>query len=323
MDNVNVSVQAMLEQRKSEIINSSIIVSESFGDYALSEEAASIRARVNEIHESGTCSLEDMNEVITMIRESNLSTAAQKNIIGKVFEMWNTYNIESEVVEEGIFGLGNSTNRFDGDPAKNAEYIALLNEMDAFITYMVDVMEGDFAVADDILKLFEDAAKKAKKKEDLDKLLSACLNRMDKGNTTYNSATYKKYYDLYVKFNRLSRSFNNRYSKITMAEKKVVDSKFDQILEKLSTGMVRDWFVFQEIGNETPKTDRLNEAYLKLKEVDRDSAVNIANRIINTMYKVISSSWSQTVGNVRYMRKILGIELEVTTNWKIVHKIFK
>lgn len=321
MDNVKKSVQSMLEQRKSEIINSDIIVSESFGDYALSEDAVNIRSKVNKIQESGNCSLDDMNEVITMVRESNLSIAAQKNIVSKVFEMWNAS--ETEVVEEGIFNLGNSANRFDGDPAKNAEYIALLNEMDAFITYMVDVMEGDFAVADDILKLFEDAAKKAKKKEDLDKLLSSCLNRMDKGNTTYNSATYKKYYDLYVKFNRLSKSFNNRYSKITMTEKKVVDAKFDQILEKLSTGMVRDWFVFQEIGNETPKTDRLNEAYLKLKEVDRDTAVNIANRIINTMYKVISSSWSQTVGNVRYMRKILGIELEGTAKWKIVHKIFK
>lgn len=322
MDNVNESVQAMLEQRKSEIINSSSIIYESFGDYALSEDATNIRNRVNEIQENGTCSLEDMNEVITMVRESNLSIAAQKNIVSKIFEMWNTPT-ETEIVEEGILGLGNSTNRFDGDPTKNAEYIALLNEMDAFITYMVDVMEGDFAVADDILKLFENAAKKAKKKEDLDKLLSACLNRMDKGNTTYNSATYKNYYDLYVKFNRLSRSFNNRYSKITMAEKKVVDAKFDQILEKLSTGMVRDWFVFTEIGNKTPKTDRLNEAYLKLKEVDRDTAVNIANRIVNTMYKVISSSWSQTVGNVRYMRKILGIELEGTAKWKIVHKIFK
>lgn len=321
MYNITESVQAMLEQRKSEISNCTVI-SESFGDYALSEDATNIRAKVNQIHENGTCSLEEMNEIITMVRESNLSLASQKNIVSKVYEMWSN-SMDETAVTEGIFNLGNSTNRFDGDPAKNAEYIKLLNDMEAFITYMVDVMEGDFAVADDILKLFEDTAKKAKKKEDIEKLLSSCLNRMDKGNTVYNSSTYRKYYDLYLKFNKLSKSFNNRYSKITMAEKKAVDSKLDQILEKLSSGLIKDWFEFEDIGNKTPKTDRLNDAFLKIKEVDRDSAVNLSNRIISTLYKVLANSWGQTIGNVRYMRKILGIELEGTAKWKIVHKIFK
>lgn len=321
MYNITESVQAMLEQRKSEISNCAAI-SESFADYVLSEDATNIRIKVNQIQENGTCSLEEMNEIITMVRESNLSISTQKNIVSKVYEMWSN-SMDETAVTEGIFNFGNSTNRFDGDPVKNAEYIKLLNDMEAFITYMVDVMEGDFAVADDILKLFEDTAKKAKKKEDIEKLLSSCLNRMDKGNTVYNSSTYRKYYDLYLKFNKLSKSFNNRYSKITMAEKKAVDSKLDQILEKLSSGLIKDWFEFEDIGNKTPKTDRLNDAFLKIKEVDRDSAVNLSNRIISTLYKVLANSWGQTIGNVRYMRKILGIELEGTAKWKIVHKIFK
>ena len=108
-----------------------------------------------------------------------------------------------------------------------------------------------------------------------------------------------------------------------MAEKKIIDEKFDKILGNLYTGIVRDWFFFKQFGNKCPKTERLNEAYTKLKEVDRDSAIILAQRVINPMYNYIAKCWSNTVNNVGYMRRILGIELEGSAKWKIVHKIFK
>ena len=313
------NIQAMLDQRKSELAISS--VSESFGEYALSEEANAIREKINNIVISGNCSIVEMNDIITDIRESNLSENTQRILVKKIFEAYSANDVEDIVVEESITLLDNT--KFDGDPAKNAEYISLLREMDKFVSHIVDLLDADFDIANDILKLFEDHAKKDKTKEDIQKLLSDCLNRFDAGNKKYNKNLYKEYYEKFVKFNRISKSFNNRYSKITMAEKKVIDEKFDKILATLYGDMVRDWFYFEAFGNKSPKSDRFQQAFLKIKDIDRDSAVNLSQRVINPLYNYIAKCWSNTVQNVNYMRRILGIELEDTAKWKIVHKLFK
>ena len=319
MNNTVSNVQVMLDQRKSELAISS--VSESFGEYALSEEAVTIREKINNVVLSGNCSIVEMNDIITEIRESNLSENTQRILVKKIFEAYSTNDVEEMIVEESITLLG--TTKFDGDPAQNAEYIALLKEMDKFVSHIVDLLDADFDIADDILKLFEAHAKKDKSKEDVQKLLSDCLNRFDSGNKKYNKNLYKEYYEKFVKFNRISKSFNNRYSKITMAEKKVIDEKFDKILATLYGDIVRDWFHFQAFGNKTPKSDRFQQAFLKIKEIDRDSAINLSQRVINPLYSYIAKCWSNTVQNVNYMRRILGIELEDTAKWKIVHKLFK
>ena len=313
------NIQAMLDQRKSELVISNI--SESFGEYALSEEASVIREKINNIVLSGNCSIVEMNDIITDIRESNLSENTQRILVKKIFEAYSVNDVEEMIVEESITLLG--TTKFDGDPAKNAEYISLLREMDKFVSHIVDLLDADFDIANDILKLFENHAKKDKTKEDIQKLLSDCLNRFDAGNKKYNKNLYKDYYEKFVKFNRISKSFNNRYSKITMAEKKVIDEKFDKILATLYGDIVKDWFYFQEFGNQTPKSDRFQQAFLKIKEIDRDSAVNLSQRVVNPLYNYIAKCWSNTVQNINYMRRILGIELEDTTKWKIIHKLFK
>jgi len=311
---VSESVRAMLEQKQ--ISN----ISESFGDYALSEDAQAIRSRINDIVTKGSCSIVEMNEVITSIKDSNLSESTQRFLVKKIFNIFNEAD-EEEFVEEGIALLGNT--KFDGDPVKNAEYIALLKEMDKFVAHLVDLLDADFDIADDILNILETSAKSAKNKEDIDKCISNCLNRFDAGNKKYNQDLYKEYYQKFVKFNRIGKSFNNRYSKITMAEKKIIDEKFDKILGTLYGDIIRDWFKFEAFNNDTPKTDKLNAAWLKLKEIDRDKTVELSNRILNPMYNYLAKSWSQTVNNVNYMRKILGIELEDTIKWKIVHKLYK
>ena len=311
---IQYSVRAMLEQKQISTI------SESFGDYALSEDAQSIRSRINDIVAQGSCSITEMNEIITSIKDSNLSESTQRILVKKIFNIFNEAD-EEEFIEEGIAMLGNT--KFDGDPVKNAEYIALLKEMDKFVAHLVDLLDADFEIADDILKILETSAKSAKNKEDIDKCISNCLNRFDAGNKKYNQDLYKEYYQKFVKFNKIGRSFNNRYSKITMAEKKIIDEKFDKILGTLYGDIIRDWFKFEAFNNTTPKTDKLNAAWLKLKEVDRDKTVELSNRILNPMYNYLAKSWSQTVNNINYMRRILGIELEDTVKWKIVHKLYK
>ena len=195
--------------------------------------------------------------------------------------------------------------------------------MDKFVAHLVDLLDADFDIADDILKILESTAKSGKNKEDIDKCISNCLNRFDAGNKKYNQNLYKEYYKKFVKFNRIGRTFNNRYSKITMAEKKIIDEKFDKILGSLYEDKIREWFKFEAFNNDTPKTEKLNNAWLKIKEIDRDKGIELGSRILNPMYNYLARSWSQTVNNVNYMRKILGIEVEDTIKWKIVHAIFK
>ena len=70
--NVSKSVLAMLEQKQ----NSTLY--ESFGDYAISEDANIIRTKINELVSKGSCSISEMNEIIIGIKESNLSESTQR-----------------------------------------------------------------------------------------------------------------------------------------------------------------------------------------------------------------------------------------------------
>ena len=80
-------------------------------------------------------------------------------------------------------------------------------------------------------------------------------------------------------------------------------TSFDKILGTLYGDIIRDWFKFEAFNNTTPKTDKLNAAWLKLKEIDRDKTIELSNRILNPMYNYLAKSWSQTVNNINYMRR--------------------
>ena len=202
-ENISKSVKAMLEQRKEQIAITN--VSESFGEYALSENASRIRNKINELIKSESCSLIEMNDIITDIRESNFSETTQRILVKKIFDVYNESDSSEEILDENIDLIGSL--RFDGDPVKNAEYIALLREMEKFVSHIVDLLESDFELADDLLEILEDHAKKDKKKEDLDRCLSACLNRIDRGNKKFDSNLYKEY--LLLKYLLILLNFTN------------------------------------------------------------------------------------------------------------------
>lgn len=320
MDMTNVSKAAVSIFENNNTVSENVCLAESFGEYVLSEDAVAIRGKINEFEANGASSLVEMCNIISMVNESGLSQDTQRILVSKVMTAYNEA-VNDEAVTEGLFNMG--SHQFDGDPVKNKEYIAMLNEMEKFISYMVDLLEADFALGDDILKIIEDAAKNAKGKEDVQKCLSTCLNRLDKGNTMYDSNTYAQHLDKLHKFQRLSRSFNNKYSKITMSEKKAMDAKFDKILSEISKKNIYDWFKFQDIGNDNPKYQRLFAAYEKLKDIDRDATLELTGRVINPTLNYLATTWTRSVNNVRYMRRILGIEREGSLRWKIVHKLFK
>lgn len=320
-ENISSSIQEMISARRG-----SVSVLESFGNYVLNEEVSEIRSELSRIEESGSFSISDITSIMNRINESGADEFTKLLVLEKTFYVFSECNKEFDSVEESVYesvNLGLDTIKFNGDPAKNEEYIALLRETERFVAYSVELMDADFALADDVLVILENVVKNGKDSSAIKKGISDCLNRFDKGNLKYDSDRFKKYYDNFKVFQKKNRTFNNRYSKITMKEKKIIDERLDKVLLGLYQGGIKDWFVFQQFGNKAVKMERMVKVFESLKEIDRDSGLECLERIINPLINYIARSWSATVNNVNYIRKILGIELEDTTRWKIVHKILK
>lgn len=296
---------------------------EYLGESVINEEAKSIKDKLYMYKESGNFDSSKLADLILSLNESLIDESTKKILIESImvdFINCNSSNIDIEAVSES-FSLPKL--KFDGNSEANKEFIDILDEINKFLEYNADVVDEDFNMAENILKCIENHAKSAKDASDIKKCISDCLNILDKGNSKFEKEKYEKFSNTYKKFFRLRNSFNNKYSKITMLEKEKIDAKLDQLLTSLYNSKVKDWFYFEQYKNKCVNTDRLNKAYVTLKEIDRDSAVELSERIINPLYSYLAKCWSAEVRSVMSIRSLLDIEIKDTLKWKIVHKIFK
>lgn len=297
-------------------------ISSTLFESVLNEEANFIQDNITDLRE--TCTIDDLINVLYTIREANIEDRSKRALVESLY---NTYYYGdtsiSEAVTESAFNFSFTTPQFTGDPAKNAEYIAFLKEMEGLANFLVKLFRDKHKLMNDITDIIDEGGKNAQTSEDVKKILNKCLNTLDKYNSDLDKKTWQSYMQKLSKFKNLSNTFNNKYSKITMAEKEVIDAKIDELINHIGTNYIMDYVRFTDTNNDTPQYDRLVKGWTALKDVDRDAACELVSRIINPLLQWLYQSWRECIGNLYYLRGLLGLNLKNTNKWKIVHALLK
>ena len=145
MDNVNESVQAMLEQRKSEIINSSSIIYESFGDYEsvlelLSAYSKLISSNFDDVDSIANSILALMNAQINKEDTKEVKKSRILQLIGERADIkYVNKTLDKEYVQylrnalrEDIFSITNVPDLTDEKFAGNQSGVALSYKLIGF-----------------------------------------------------------------------------------------------------------------------------------------------------------------------------------------------
>lgn len=315
MENVSASVLEIFGESTSNVSNTLF-------EFALNEEANFIQDNIDELKES--CGIDDLINMLYIIKEANIEDHSKRILVESLYNAYY-YGDESnsDSVIESAFNFSLTTPQFTGDPVKNKEYIAFLKEIEGLANFLVQLFRNKHKLMNDITDVIDEGGKNSKTSEDIKKVLNKCLNLMDKYNNDFDMKTYQNYIDKLKKFKQLSNTFNNKYSKVTMAEKEVIDAKIDELIDHIGNNYIMDYIQFSDLKNDTPQFDRLYKGWCAMKEIDRDGAVQISDRIINPLLAWFYQNWRDCINNLYYLRSLLGIKLKNTNKWKIVHILLK
>lgn len=306
-----------------EMFNTQETISNTLFEFALHNEANSISLNIEELRESG-CNIDDLINMLYMIKECNIEDHSKRILVESLYNAYYDGDISnSESIQEAAFDFKLTSPQFTGDPAKNAEYIAFLKEMEGLANFLIQLFKNKHKLMNDITDIIDEGGKSAKNSEDVKKVLNKCLILIDKYNNSFDSKTYNSYMGKLSKFKSLSKTFNNKYSKITMKEKEVVDAKLDQLIEHIGSNYIMDYVKFSDLNNDTPQFARIVKGWEALREIDRDLAGQIAGRVVNPLMGWFYQAWRDAIGNLYYLRNLLGIRLKNTNKWKIVHAFLK
>lgn len=316
MENVSSAVLELFQNNQEESISSTLFES------VLNEEANFIQENIADLREA--CTIDDLINVLYTIKEANIEDRSKRALVESLYDIYHYGDTSiSEAVTEAAFNFSFTTPQFTGDPTKNAEYIAFLKEMEGLANFLVQLFRNKHKLMNEITDVIDEGGKNAQTSEDVKKVLNKCLNLMDEYNNDIDQKTWQSYMQKLSKFKKLSNTFNNKYSKITMAEKEVIDAKIDELINHIGTNYIMDYVKFAELNNDTPQFDRLLKGWEALKEVDRDMGCNIASRVINPLLGWLYQGWRECIGNLYYLRGLLGLKLKNTNRWKIVHALLK
>ena len=269
-------------------------------------QVVNIRKQINE-SEITTCSeaISFMNEVADIINETTELTEIQKQYL---FE-----KASEKVVLE-----------FQGNPDKNQEFIDLLNALDDYITLCFEGIEEYDNVIRKYGKLINDLESKIKKegtagsknlellKKIIDDLKKDVNNLEEESKKKFKGKNLMKTYD---QLKNKAKSFNNKYSQITMEGKKKFVEKYTSILNKY-LDFVEPW------ANGGKEGDDILDSVNNLKIIDNTFASTLYNCIISAMDTTVRVYEIQR-DNLIYIFRILKIEKEDSFMYKLVNRVLK
>lgn len=202
---------------------------------------------------------------------------------------------------------------YSGNPVKNAEFKEVLDEVDELITvFMKNIRRVD---------------------SEMDKILTAG-NQILKSKGSYKTKldTIKKDRDDYidwqddlfkpvngqVTWRRLGskvRTFNNKYSTVTMEEKKKLDKKLRDFLDELDK-TIDPWC------KDKKKVNKFIELRDKLKDID-DAYTESLNKIFCDYYDYLFNEVQATYHDIRTVIRDLNVNKENSLSYKFIQAILK
>lgn len=291
-------------------------IEESFLDSIYNENVSAIHDKIIYHNESSQSTFDFIKSIISESEEKGLSENSKDFITRRLLEsMGVSYDIVEAVTEDAI-PLDESTEailEFQGNPEKNKEFISILKDLEDLCNYNYERIKR---LADDMDKLDKDADEAIKDPKKFKEILERARQYIQDFNEWYRKAS--KTINAPVTFKNFQskiKKFNNKYSEITMDEKKKLRDKLLKIAKDIDA-MIEPW------AKGGKRIDAFKEKLTKLSVIDKDYFDKF-NKYAWDNYDYFFSEYKYTFDDIAIICKYLNIERENTVMYKIVNKLFK
>lgn len=301
----------------SQCVNESIIeeksvitdyIDNSFLESVMNETAIQLKEKINVLSEFSE--YEDFSSVVESIMQSDIPVPSKillmKETIDNVF-LTSSMNESDNILDESVLL------EYSGNDAKNKEFIAILNELEELLSAYIKTLEKLDESMTKLEGLQEAIIKKpASFKDNLEKARNIIEEFNDFHKNLFKKLNGKVTWNGFIS---KSKKFNNKYSEITMEEKKKLHAKLKTYIEKI-INLMDPW---SKGGKEVNK---VTDNFDKMKVIDKDyynSFFNIFCSFYNTAFKEAQ----YTLNDIYYAMKILNIEREKSLMYKIIQAVFK
>lgn len=297
-------------------------IEENFGQLILDPRAVSIKQELIESIDSGLFDMNDTVDFINRIAECNFARNTNEMLVEMVYEAFLLSGQEPENIAEASALL-----EYAGNEEKNKQFVKSLKQLEQYIVDFHDYGVQAFAVGDQMLKLME-PLKKLKDDDKGRKEAAAIGNRIQNLIDKYNNdlgkdGKFDEHYRNFAEFKRLARKFNNKFSNITINDKKALDKKLDELINAtLTNPKVKAWVKLEQ-NQKTPQYDKMVELFDEFKRVDRQTALKILNETINPYLQYQWNVLRRVIGFTNYVRSLIGANNDKKLTYKIVNKVLK
>ena len=265
-----------------------------------------------------TVTASEVCDAIANIAVSNIGSEAQLEAMQKVLDVY------SESVHLDELNESSALLEYAGNAEKNRILIRLMKEMESrFQEYYEEVI---FAV-DSLDKMADIIAKEAKKGEKCNAktaayAVEAVYKKVDAKFTSKEYKEYvKKYNTTFSALKKICNSFGVKFNDVVMDDKKAFDVKLAAAVKKLKDNKKVTRWLPTESGT-TQVIKDLNADLDKLAIDNRDATQTIV-KYFQPVYNYTYYAIYGYMGNVNYIRRVLGLERENTVFYKVINKIFK
>ena len=294
-------------------------IESSFLESVLNESAYELSTKINSFN--GDNKFEFFRSVSESIEQSELEESTKSILLSTLcnsLQENKTFNIDA--LDEAAL---DSILEFKGNESKNEAFKECLKDLEALLTYFISVIEKGLGYMDQILAL-------SKKAKNSPKEFKKCVDEMDKfadefvswkkqaSKSICGSVTWKT-------FASQIKKFNNKYSEITMEEKKALSAKVEKMIDKVFK-ICTPWYDMKRNGKLLPgssaKYEELRTVYKELEKIDKSYA-NSVNDIFTDFDKYIGSEINPTLNDMFYVMTALNIKFEESWRFKLVNKVLK
>ena len=293
-------------------------IENSFAQILLDEDAQCIKEQIKSLAETGQFTIDDFCNISDQLREANFSQSTNEMLVEYMYEAFLICGSNLESVDETAMIL-----EYSGNPEKNKQFIKTLNELEKYLNDYHDFAMENFRLGDRIVAEMKKVEKyKDKDESKVKKICDNIANMIE--DQPYDQEKWNAHTRNYNEFKRLKSKFSNKFSNITMEEKKALDKKLDALISKtLDSEEICKWIKFQNKGNDTPQFDSLVKYYDMMKKINRDASVECLNKWINPYLEYQWNLLQNCIGFTNWIRRQLNIDRENRLTYKIVQKVLK
>ena len=287
-----------------------------FLNFCLNEEAKNLREDITKYKDTGIGQEEILKKlaVLTDEKRKDLDNLTKDKLIEAYLDAFRYRNIYMESIDSDE--TAEQLLEFSGDEYKNKQFKQTLQEVDKYLIAFIKELQDIDKLLIKITSLYSkcknvNTARKAytdaiKEAEAVNKALKKMFADIDNGISPFK------------KFDKQAGTFNNKYSTVTMEEKKIFDKKIKEYIKQVND-IIEPWGGGEKNG---VKVQALIDAMNNFRDCMPELS-DKADAIPQGWYKYMFEAYRDDIGVCYWIRKKLGIEVEGSIKWKIVHALFK